>query len=181
MSNVYMHSNPDPESLKGLQGKKNHTHAHKYSLKLSHTRAPTHTDKPALDAYFPAPHDVQLEKPSVAWNLPAVQLMQVLATVAPTVVEYVPAAQLVQVLAPAVKEYLPAVQLVQVAAAEEVDPSGPYLPAAHKEPEQVEGAVAPTAAEYLPASQSMQTAEPGVRPQRHPLLSTLTQRVAIST
>ena len=52
---------------------------------------------------------------------------------------------------------------VQVAAAEEVDPSGPYLPAAHKEPEQVE---APTAAEYLPASQSMQTAEPGVRPQR---------------
>jgi hypothetical protein len=129
MSNVYMHSNPDPENLKGLQGKKNHTHAHKYSLKLSHTRAPTHTDKPALEAYFPAPHDVQLEKPSVAWNLPAVQL-------------------------------------VQVAAAEEVDPSGPYLPAAHKEPEQVEGVVAPTAAEYLPASQSMQTAEPGVRPQR---------------
>ena len=112
MSNVYMHSNPDPENQKGLQGKKNHTHAHKYSLKLSHTRAPTHTDKPALEAYFPAPHDVQ------------------------------------------------------VAAAEEVDPSGPYLPAAHKEPEQVEGVVAPTAAEYLPASQSMQTAEPGVRPQR---------------
>ena len=107
-----MHSNPDPENQKGLQGKKNHTHAHKYSLKLSHTRAPTHTDKPALDAYFPASHDVQ------------------------------------------------------VAAAEEVVPSGPYSPAAHKEPEQVEGAVAPTAAEYLPASQSMQTAEPGVRPQR---------------
>ena len=104
-----MHSNPDPENLKGLQGKKNHAHAQKYSLKLSLTRAPTHTDKPALDAYFPASHDVQ------------------------------------------------------VAAAEEVDPSGPYLPAAHKEPEQVE---APTAAEYLPASQSMQTAEPGVRPQR---------------
>ena len=104
--------------------------------------------------------------PTVVEYVPAAQLVQVLATVAPTVVEYVPAAQLVQVLAPAVKEYLPAVQLVQVAAAEEVDPSGPYLPAAHKEPEQVEGVVAPTAAEYLPASQSMQTAEPGVRPQR---------------
>ena len=45
MSNVYMHSSPDPENLKGMQGKKNHTHAHKYSLKLSHTRAPTHTHR----------------------------------------------------------------------------------------------------------------------------------------
>ena len=64
---------------------------------------------------------------------------------------------------PAVAEYLPAGHDVQAAAAEEVDPAGPCVPAAHTEPEQVE---APTAAEYLPASQSMQTAEPGVRPQR---------------
>ena len=40
---------------------------------------------------------------------------------------------------------------VYVAAAEEVDPTGPCVPAAHTEPEQVEGVVAPTTAEYLPA------------------------------
>ena len=51
---------------------------------------------------------------------------------------------------PAVAEYLPAGHDVQAAAAEEVDPAGPCVPAAHTEPEQVE---APTTAEYLPASQ----------------------------
>ena len=45
--------------------------------------------------------------------------------------------------------YLPAGHDVQAAAAEEVDPTGPYVPAAHTEPEQVK---APTTAEYLPAS-----------------------------
>ena len=64
---------------------------------------------------------------------------------------------------PAVAEYLPAGHDVQAAAAEEVDPTGPCVPAAHTEPEQVE---APTTAEYLPASQLMQTDEPVVRAQR---------------
>jgi hypothetical protein len=50
----------------------------------------------AIDAHFPAPHDVQVAAPHD-----------------------------VQVAAP---------HDVQVAAADEVDPSGPYLPAAHKEP-----------------------------------------------
>ena len=48
---------------------------------------------------------------------------------------------------------------MQAAAAEEVDPTGPYVPAAHTEPEQVE---APTTAEYLPASQLVQTVEPAI-------------------
>ena len=52
---------------------------------------------------------------------------------------------------------------MQAAAAEEVDPTGPYVPAAHTEPEQVE---APITAEYLPAVQSVQTVEPVVRAQR---------------
>ena len=54
---------------------------------------------------------------------------------------------------PAVAEYLPAGHDVQAAAAEEVDPAGPCVPAAHTEPELVD---APTTAEYLPAAQSEQ-------------------------
>ena len=54
---------------------------------------------------------------------------------------------------------MPSRQAVQVAAAEEVPPDWPYLPAAHTEPEQVE---APTTAEYLPAVQLVQTVAPAV-------------------
>jgi hypothetical protein len=92
------------------------------------------TEAPAIE-YLPATQAVQTEAPAPEY-LPAKQLMQVLATVAPTVVEY-----------------LPAGHDVQAAAAEEVDPTGPYVPAAHTEPEQVD---APTTAEYLPAAQSEQ-------------------------
>jgi hypothetical protein len=63
---------------------------------------------------------------------------------------------------PSLSEYVPSRQAVQVAAAEEVPPDWPYLPAAHTEPEQVEGVVAPTAAENLPASQLMQTEDPAI-------------------
>jgi hypothetical protein len=63
----------------------------------------------AIDAYFPAPHDVQVAAP------PALPLETAIDA-------YFPAPHDVQVAAP------------QVAAADEVDPSGPYLPAAHKEP-----------------------------------------------
>jgi hypothetical protein len=65
---------------------------------------------------------------------------------------------------------------VQIAATGESDPTGPYLPAAHKEPEhceapvsdayvpaphstQLEATVAPTAAENLPATHSAQVEE----------------------
>ena len=68
----------------------------------------------------------------------------------PVVGWYLPAPQSLQLVEPAVAWNLPAGHKVHAAASEEVDPSEPYLPAAHKEPEQVEGAVAPTAAEYLP-------------------------------
>ena len=54
---------------------------------------------------------------------------------------------------PTEAEYLPAWQDVQVAATEEVDPTGPYSPAAHKEPEQV---VAPVFDAYFPAPQGRQ-------------------------
>ena len=46
--------------------------------------------------------------------------------------------------------YLPAGQSMHVALAAEVDPTGPDLPAAHAEPEQVE---APDSLEYVPAVQ----------------------------
>ena len=41
---------------------------------------------------------------------------------------------------PAVSEYVPAGHGAHVAAAEEVAPVWPYLPAAHKEPEHIEAA-----------------------------------------
>ena len=63
---------------------------------------------------------------------------------APTAAENLPASQSVQTEAPAA-EYFPAGHDVHVAACEELDPTGPYVPAAHKEPEQLEAA----AAEYL--------------------------------
>lgn len=56
---------------------------------------------------------------------------------------------------PAVSEYVPAEHDVQVAVAEEVDPTGPYFPIAHKKPEHVD---APAVAWYLPALQSRQVA-----------------------
>jgi hypothetical protein len=89
--------------------------------------------------YVPATQSVQTEAPATEY-LPAKQLMQVLATVAPTVVEYSPAKQLMQVLAtvaPTVVEYLPAKQLMQVLAT-----------------------VAPTVVEYLPAAQFVQFGAP---------------------
>ena len=42
--------------------------------------------------------------------------------------------------APRLDAYFPAPHDVHVAAAEEVDPTGPYLPAAHKEPVQAAAA-----------------------------------------
>jgi hypothetical protein len=80
-----------------------------------------HSEQVATDAdgapvcpYFPAEQSVpeQVEAPAAEY-LPAKQLMQVLATVAPTVVEYLPAAQFVQLGAPAC-EYDPAGHSLQV-------------------------------------------------------------------
>jgi hypothetical protein len=78
----------------------------------------------------------------------------------PAVGWYLPAPQSSQWEEPSVAWNLPAGHEVHAAASEEVDPTAPYLPAAHNEPAQVVGAVAPTIAEYLPALQSMQTEEP---------------------
>jgi hypothetical protein len=90
--------------------------------------------------------------------------MQVVVTVAPTVVEYVPTAQLVQVAMPVVVLYLPTTQAVHV------PPSGPVKPTLQVQavrvelglgelelvghPRQVVATVAPTDVEYFPASQS---------------------------
>ena len=95
--------------------------------------------------------------PTVVEYLPAAQLMQVLATVAATAVEYLPATQSRHVVAtdaPTFVEYLPAAQLMQVlatVAATAVE----YLPAAQLM--QVLATVAATAVEYLPAPQSTHT------------------------
>jgi len=64
----------------------------------------------------PEGHDAQFDDPAVAWYLPAAHWIQVLARLAPTVVEYVPTAQLVQSEAPAAAEYVPAAQSLQAAA-----------------------------------------------------------------
>jgi hypothetical protein len=66
---------------------------------------------------------------------------------------------------PTAAEYLPASQDVQLAASEEVDPSAPYVPAAHTKPEHVE---APESALYFPASQSVQEVAPEVAAENFP-------------
>jgi hypothetical protein len=88
--------------------------------------------------------------------LPAVQSVQ---TVESVPAAYLPASQSMQTEEPAVAWNLPAGHDVHVAATEEVDPTGPYLPAAHKELEHVE---APAVAWYFPASQLVQTLDPAV-------------------
>ena len=91
--------------------------------------------------------------------------MQSVHRVMPALDAYVPAPHDVHVAAAEEVDptgpYLPAAhkEPVQAAAAEEVDPAGPCVPAAHTEPEQVE---APTTAEYLPASQPWHVAAPAV-------------------
>ena len=49
---------------------------------------------------------------------------------------------------------LPAAHVEHVAADADVDPAGPYLPAAQAVPEQVHDELAPVTAEYLPANRS---------------------------
>jgi len=88
---------------------------------------------------------------------------QVVAIVAPTVVEYVPAAQSVQAAEPVAILYLPVTQVVHA------PPSGPVDPALHVQAvitelglgelefaghaRQVDSSVAPAVGEYLPATQ----------------------------
>ena len=64
--------------------------------------------------------------------------------------------------APVALEYLPATHRVHVAADDEDDSRGPYLPAAHAEPEHV----ADPSAAYLPATQSVHSEAPAVQAQR---------------
>ena len=135
----------------------------------------------SLDSLVPSPQvrkspvQVQYVLPA-SEDLPASQMAQVEATVAPTAAENLPAVQLVQLEAPTAAEYVPAVQLVQaeapvnamyvpeghnkqVVADADVDPVCPYFPAEHRVPEHVEFTVAPTAVEYVPDPQSVQTVE----------------------
>ena len=83
-----------------------HTYIYKYAYGCTHTHTHTHT--------FPSlPRTHTLSTPAFSWYLPAKQLMQVLATVAPTVVEYLPAVQSVQTVEAVPAAYFPAVQSVQ--------------------------------------------------------------------
>ena len=76
-----------------------------------------------------------------------------------------PAKQLSHLEAPESALYLPAGHDVQLAASEEVDPSAPYVPAAHTKPEHVE---APESALYFPASQLVQEVAPEVAAENFP-------------
>ena len=97
--------------------------------------------------------------------------IHVVAIIAPTVVEYVPAAQSVQTALPVAILYFPATQAVHGP-----DPSGPVDPALHMQAatdvlalgelellghaRQVAAAVAAVVVEYVPAAQSVHAAEP---------------------
>ena len=102
---------------------------------------PKQVSESAETWYWPAGHALQASEaempPVLVPTWPVGHFMQVLATVALAVEEYLPAEQSVQVLAAvapaAAVEYLPAEQSVQVLAS-----------------------VAPAAEEYLPAEQSVQ-------------------------
>ncbi len=72
---------------------------------------------PVAPEYLPEPQSVQFAAPSNEY-LPAMQLMQVLATVAPIVVEYLPAVQSVQTI-----EAVPAAYLQPRAEAVEKGPT----------------------------------------------------------
>ena len=103
--------------------------------------------------------------------VPALQLIQALASVAPVTVEYLPAAQSVQASDPVAILYFPATQAVQV------PPSSPVYPRLQRQAEMavcpvanvtafvgqaahVEANVAPTAAEYVLRPQSVHAADP---------------------
>ena len=92
----------------------------------------------------------QAEAPA-AEELPAAQLAQVEATLAPSAEEDLPAGQGMHCIAS--DAYVPAAQSVQTEA-----PLAEYLPAAQLA--QVEATLAPTALENLPAAQSAQTEAP---------------------
>ena len=61
---------------------------------------------------------------------------------------------------------LPAGHEVHVAAAAEVDPAGPYFPAAHAEPRHVDELDDPSVSKYLPATQAEHTDAPEVEKVR---------------
>ncbi len=89
----------------------------------------------------------------------ASQLSHTALTPAPAL--YFPGLHSAQAEEPAVSEYVPAEHGVQIAATEEVDPSWPYLPAAHKDPEHVEAkrsTLSPANCWYVPAGHNKQVA-----------------------
>ena len=85
-----MKSNPKPDNLAHYH---HHIYMHimEYALPFCPNLPP-----PSL------PRTHTLSTPAVAWYFPAPQSMHELATVAPVVVEYLPASQLVQTLDPAI-------------------------------------------------------------------------------
>jgi hypothetical protein len=146
-----------------------------------------HAAAPVTILYFPAAHAVhvpplgpvnprlQRQEPTAVCDASACpefapQDTQVLATVAPTVAEYVLASQLVHAAEPVAVLYLPAAHAVhvpplgpanprlQTQLASAVDPTGACVFEGH--PRQVAIAVAPVAVEYVLAPQSVHAAEP---------------------
>jgi hypothetical protein len=118
---------PIPEYRPALQ------FAHVGGLPLSFCpgKHATQTDDPAPDT-LPEAHVAHAESPPSAVNVPALQLMQTLATVCAVLSEYLPGEQLlhcVSAAAPCALEYFPVPHGLHVSVVCSV--SSPYFPAPH--------------------------------------------------
>ncbi len=146
-----------------------------------------HVKNPVMSLYFPATHAVHVPpfgpvKPMLHVQAARAELeigelelvghaRQAVATVAPVVVKYVPAAQSVHAAEPVAILYLPTAQAVHVPLLGPVNPTlqvqlASALQPLHEAPalaghaRQVVATVAPVVVEYVPAPQSVHAAEP---------------------
>ena len=110
---------------------------------------PAHTVDPVGES-LPTAQGTHADDPEDAWYVPAAQLVQSLALVAPVVEQYLPAAQSSQLVVPWPGANCPTAQLAQLAAW-----AAENLPAPHGKHD-----VALDDAAYCPAPQEAQVAVP---------------------
>ena len=107
-----------------------HVHVAAPPVDVDPGEQPVQLDAPT-SLYALLGHWGQVERPGCNWYVPAVQLVQVLATGAPMAVEKVPMVQLVQVVWPVRVWYEPAGQNKHATTEEEAPVATPYVPVAH--------------------------------------------------